>query len=85
MNETMVIVPVAASSVRVAGTGDTAAAVRRRKGVVSTATTSSPDYGATANGPPPGKHRDRTHYLYIAVIGAVVLGIVVGLVAPWRR
>lgn len=26
--------------------------------------------------------RDRTHYLYIAVIGAVVLGIVVGLAAP---
>ncbi len=26
--------------------------------------------------------RDRTHYLYIAVIAAVVLGIVVGLVAP---
>jgi aerobic C4-dicarboxylate transport protein len=67
---------------RVAGTGDTAAAVGRRKGVVSTATTSSPDNGATANGAPPGKHRDRTHYLYLAVIGAVFLGIVVGLVAP---
>src|SRR6478752_1675143 len=26
--------------------------------------------------------RDRTHYLYLAVIGAVLLGIVVGLVAP---
>ncbi|MGY3679620.1 aerobic C4-dicarboxylate transport protein [Streptomyces sp. TE33382] len=26
--------------------------------------------------------RDRTHYLYIAVIGAVVLGILVGFVAP---
>src|SRR5437016_2541224 len=26
--------------------------------------------------------RDRTHYLYLAVIGAVVLGIVVGFVAP---
>ncbi|GLJ66635.1 aerobic C4-dicarboxylate transport protein [Nocardioides luteus] len=26
--------------------------------------------------------KDRTHYLYIAVIGAVVLGILVGLVAP---
>ena len=27
-------------------------------------------------------HRDRTHYLYLAVIGAVFLGIVVGLVFP---
>ncbi|MFK4692306.1 cation:dicarboxylate symporter family transporter [Streptomyces pristinaespiralis] len=26
--------------------------------------------------------RDRTHYLYLAVIGAVVLGIIVGFVAP---
>ncbi|KPC80681.1 hypothetical protein ADL35_18755, partial [Streptomyces sp. NRRL WC-3753] len=26
--------------------------------------------------------RDRTHYLYIAVIAAVVLGILVGFVAP---
>ncbi|HZP15495.1 MAG TPA: cation:dicarboxylase symporter family transporter, partial [Nocardioides sp.] len=26
--------------------------------------------------------RDRAHYLYLAVIGAVVLGIVFGLVAP---
>ena len=32
--------------------------------------------------PPPAKHRDRSHYLYIAVIVAVVLGIIVGLVAP---
>ena len=31
-------------------------------------------------GPVPG--RSRTHYLYLAVIAAVVLGIVVGLVAP---
>jgi len=30
----------------------------------------------------PRPHRDRTHYLYIAVIVAVFLGIVVGLVAP---
>ncbi|MFD7918795.1 cation:dicarboxylate symporter family transporter [Streptomyces sp. NPDC059740] len=38
--------------------------------------------------PPAGKaaapraRRDRTHYLYLAVIGAVILGIVVGLAAP---
>ena len=36
--------------------------------------------------PPQRPHRaskpDRTHYLYLAVIAAVVLGIVVGLVAP---
>ncbi len=30
----------------------------------------------------PGPKRDRTHYLYIAVIGAVVLGVVLGLTAP---
>ena len=42
----------------------------------STATSTS------SNGTPPAKHRDRTHYLYIAVIGAVLAGIVVGLVAP---
>jgi aerobic C4-dicarboxylate transport protein len=34
---------------------------------------------ATASAAP---RRDRTHYLYIAVIAAVVLGIIVGLVAP---
>ena len=28
---------------------------------------------------------DRTHYLYLSVIAAVVLGIIVGLVAPSRR
>ena len=32
-------------------------------------------------GPPPVK-RDRTHFLYIAVIVAVVLGVLVGIVAP---
>ncbi|MGW1728361.1 cation:dicarboxylate symporter family transporter [Streptomyces sp. NPDC002306] len=30
----------------------------------------------------PAAKRDRTHYLYLAVIAAVALGIVVGLVAP---
>ncbi|MEU6277568.1 cation:dicarboxylase symporter family transporter [Streptomyces populi] len=30
----------------------------------------------------PAVKRDRTHYLYIAVIGAVALGIAVGLIAP---
>ena len=33
-------------------------------------------------GAPPVKKRDRTHYLYIAVIVAVLAGIVVGLAAP---
>ncbi|OBB26852.1 hypothetical protein A5763_17065 [Mycolicibacterium fortuitum] len=28
------------------------------------------------------QRRDRTHWLYIAVIGAVIVGVVVGLVAP---
>jgi aerobic C4-dicarboxylate transport protein len=38
----------------------------------------------TAATAPPGKpaRRDRTHYLYIAVIAAVVAGIAVGLAAP---
>ncbi|MFI8994289.1 cation:dicarboxylate symporter family transporter [Streptomyces sp. NPDC053542] len=31
---------------------------------------------------PAPKKRDRTHYLYIAVIGAVLLGIAVGFIAP---
>ena len=37
---------------------------------------------ASASGAPPVKKRDRTHYLYIAVIVAVLAGIVVGLAAP---
>ncbi|MGP3981025.1 cation:dicarboxylate symporter family transporter [Streptomyces sp. KR80] len=32
--------------------------------------------------PGPAKKRDRTHYLYIAVVGAVLLGIIVGFAAP---
>ena len=30
----------------------------------------------------PARRRDRTHYLYLAVIVAVLAGIVVGLVSP---
>jgi aerobic C4-dicarboxylate transport protein len=38
---------------------------------------------ATASGTAPAKHRrDRTHWLYLAVIGAVALGIAVGLLFP---
>ena len=40
--------------------------------------TSNPD---TATATPPRK-KDRTHYLYVAVIVAVGLGILVGFVAP---
>ncbi|GAB2934314.1 cation:dicarboxylase symporter family transporter [Rhodococcus aerolatus] len=40
-------------------------------------TTSTPTGDA-----PPAKGRDRTHWLYLAVIAAVVLGAVIGLVAP---
>jgi aerobic C4-dicarboxylate transport protein len=36
----------------------------------------------SGEGAAPGKPRDRTHWLYLAVIGAVALGIVVGLVFP---
>lgn len=32
--------------------------------------------------PPPAKRRDRTHWLYLAVIAAVIGGVIVGLVAP---
>ncbi|MQM26213.1 cation:dicarboxylase symporter family transporter [Glycomyces sp. NEAU-7082] len=32
--------------------------------------------------PPPPKRRDRTHYLYLAVIVAVVLGVAVGFALP---
>jgi aerobic C4-dicarboxylate transport protein len=32
--------------------------------------------------PAPKKHRDRTHWLYLAVIGAVLAGVIVGLTAP---
>ena len=31
---------------------------------------------------PPGRKRDRTHYLYVAVIVAMVAGILVGLAFP---
>ncbi|ORM36959.1 cation:dicarboxylase symporter family transporter [Williamsia sp. 1135] len=37
---------------------------------------------STAAQPPAPKKRDRTHWLYIAVIVAVVAGVIVGLVAP---
>src|SRR4051794_3677023 len=57
--------------------GETAGVVGRREDVVSVSVTSAPG-GAQ----PPAKKKDRTHYLYIAVIVAVFAGIVVGLVAP---
>ncbi|MCK7627653.1 cation:dicarboxylase symporter family transporter [Streptomyces sp. RS10V-4] len=41
----------------------------------------TPSSGGTAGQAPPAK-RDRTHVLYLAVIGAVLLGIAVGLAAP---
>lgn len=42
-----------------------------------------PPAETTATHPPTGeKRRDRTHYLYIAVIGAVLAGIAVGFAAP---
>ncbi|MDT0341403.1 cation:dicarboxylate symporter family transporter [Streptomyces litchfieldiae] len=37
---------------------------------------------AVNTGPKPTRKRDRTHYLYIAVIAAVAAGIAVGLAAP---
>ncbi|WP_100500591.1 cation:dicarboxylate symporter family transporter [Geodermatophilus chilensis] len=38
--------------------------------------------GTVADAPPPAKRRDRTHWLYLAVIGAVLAGIAVGFVFP---
>ncbi|WP_167098276.1 cation:dicarboxylate symporter family transporter [Mycobacterium sp. DL592] len=32
--------------------------------------------------PSPKKHRDRTHWLYLAVIAAVIGGVIVGMLAP---
>ncbi|MFF5258425.1 cation:dicarboxylate symporter family transporter [Actinomadura viridis] len=40
----------------------------------------TPDTGKAAQ--PQNKKRDRVHYLYIAVIAAVILGVLVGLFAP---
>ncbi|KQU39195.1 MULTISPECIES: cation:dicarboxylate symporter family transporter [unclassified Rhodococcus (in: high G+C Gram-positive bacteria)] len=44
-----------------------------------TASIDAEPYDAT---PPPKKKRDKTHWLYIAVIIAVIGGVIVGLVAP---
>jgi aerobic C4-dicarboxylate transport protein len=49
----------------------------QRKSIMTTAADRS-----TAAQPPAPKKRDRTHWLYIAVIIAVVAGVIVGLVAP---
>ena len=38
--------------------------------------------GTAADAPPPTKRRDRTHWLYLAVIGAVLAGIAVGFAFP---
>ncbi|CPS03486.1 cation:dicarboxylate symporter family transporter [Mycobacteroides abscessus] len=37
---------------------------------------------ATSESTPPKKHKDRTHWLYIAVVVAVVLGVAVGMLWP---
>ncbi|GAB88452.1 C4-dicarboxylate transporter DctA [Gordonia rhizosphera] len=41
-----------------------------------------PGAASTADIPAIAKKKDRTHWLYVAVIGAVIGGVVVGLVAP---
>src|ERR687886_2274247 len=38
--------------------------------------------GTADDAPPPTKRRDRTHWLYLAVIGAVLAGIAVGFAFP---
>src|SRR5215212_552886 len=48
------------------------------EGTPTTQDPPAPDPGAAA----PSERRDRTHYLYIAVIVAVGLGIIVGFAAP---
>ena len=40
------------------------------------------DRSGAADTPGPAKRRDRTHWLYVAVIVAVIAGVVVGLLAP---
>ncbi|NMK55785.1 cation:dicarboxylase symporter family transporter, partial [Staphylococcus capitis] len=37
---------------------------------------------ATSESTPPKKHKDRTHWLYIAVVVAVALGVAVGMLWP---
>lgn len=43
---------------------------------------SEPTPGGPSTSKPAARKRDRTHWLYIAVIAAVVLGVVVGLLFP---
>ncbi|WP_435865019.1 cation:dicarboxylate symporter family transporter [Streptomyces spectabilis] len=45
-------------------------------------TGAAPPAGGPGTPPAPPAKRDRTHYLYIAVIGAVLIGIAVGFIAP---
>ena len=40
------------------------------------------DHQPAPDSPPPARRRDRTHWLYIAVIVAVVAGVAVGILAP---
>lgn len=44
--------------------------------------TTAVDRSGRDNQPPVAKPRDRTHWLYVAVIAAVVSGVIVGLIAP---
>jgi aerobic C4-dicarboxylate transport protein len=58
--------------------GDAAGVVGRREDVVSVSANTAQGGGS----PPPAKRHDRTHYLYIMVIVAVVAGVAVGLIWP---
>jgi len=44
--------------------------------------TTNLDRRPAGDGPAPKQRRDRTHWLYLAVIAAVVAGVIVGLAAP---
>jgi aerobic C4-dicarboxylate transport protein len=44
--------------------------------------TTNLDRQPAGDGPAPKQRRDRTHWLYLAVIAAVVAGVIVGLAAP---
>jgi aerobic C4-dicarboxylate transport protein len=44
--------------------------------------TTNLDRRPAGDGPAPKQRRDRTHWLYVAVIAAVVAGVIVGLAAP---
>ncbi|PLW71138.1 C4-dicarboxylate transporter DctA, partial [Streptomyces sp. DJ] len=81
MNTTVTGVTSGAHSHRSRTPGDAGTASDRRRANVSVKDTRAAT-GPGAEEAVPVRRKDRTHYLYVAVIAAVVLGIVVGFAAP---